>query len=44
MYWLNPREQDIHNYGWFTVEELKQWAENKGPVMMTKKQREQRHR
>tara|TARA_B100001778_G_scaffold330827_1_gene333971 strand:- start:2677 stop:3564 length:888 start_codon:yes stop_codon:yes gene_type:complete len=32
MFWLNPREQDIHNHGWFTVEELEQWIEGKGPV------------
>jgi hypothetical protein len=31
--WLNPMEQHIHNAGWFTIEELKQWAQNTGPVM-----------
>ncbi len=44
IYWLNPREQDIHNYGWWTVEDLKLWAQNKGPVMMTEKQRRERGR
>lgn len=33
--WLNPREQDIHDSGYFTVKELKQWAHNTGPVMMS---------
>jgi len=34
-YWLNPMEQKIHNYGWFTVEDLLLWAENKGPIPKT---------
>lgn len=25
-YWLNPMEQQIHNYGWFTPQELIDWA------------------
>ena len=33
MFWLNPMEQEIHNAGWFTVEQLDEWAQNKGPVM-----------
>lgn len=33
-YWLNPMEQDKNNYGWFTLEDLKLWAENKGPIPM----------
>lgn len=33
IYWLNPYEQKIHNYGWFTVEELELWTEDKGPIM-----------
>jgi len=31
--WLNPQAQHIHNYGWFTFDELRQWARNEGPVM-----------
>jgi hypothetical protein len=31
--WLNPSDQDIHNYGWYTIDELKQWANNKGPII-----------
>ena len=26
-YWLNPMEQQIHNYGWFTADELRAWAD-----------------
>jgi len=37
VYWLNPMEQNIHNSGWFTVEDLQLWAEDKGPVIKTKK-------
>lgn len=33
VYWLNPKTQDKINYGWFTVEELEQWIEGKGPVV-----------
>lgn len=33
MFYLNPQEQRIHASGWFTVEDLEQWAEGKGPVM-----------
>lgn len=31
-YWLNPMEQRHNNSGYFTVEELEQWIENKGPI------------
>jgi hypothetical protein len=36
MYWLNPMEQHINNSGWFTVEQLRDWAKGTGPVMMRK--------
>lgn len=32
IYWLNPHNQQDVNYGWFTVEELDQWIEGKGPI------------
>jgi hypothetical protein len=32
IFWLNPSDQKINNYGWFTVEELEEWLENKGPI------------
>ena len=35
IFFLNPWEQKINNSGWFTVEELKQWAKGKGPVLKT---------
>lgn len=35
MFWLNPMDQNLYNYGWFTVEQLKQWAKNEGPIMKT---------
>ncbi len=37
--WLNPREQDIHNYGYFTIEELRLWGDDKGPVMKSTSKR-----
>jgi hypothetical protein len=33
VYWLNPRDQERLNFGWFTVEELEQWIEGKGPIV-----------
>jgi len=37
IFWLNPMDQHIYNFGWFGVEELKQWANNEGPVIMKDK-------
>lgn len=31
-FWLNPREQDRNNFGWFTVEDLDAWIAGKGPI------------
>ena len=33
IYFLNPCEQHKYNHGWFTVEELQQWANNQGPII-----------
>ena len=33
IFWLNPTEQRIVNYGWFTVEELRMWIKGKGPIV-----------
>ena len=32
IFWLNPANQSQNNHGWFTVEELKQWPDGKGPI------------
>lgn len=32
VYWLNPRDQQKNNSGWFTVENLEAWIDNKGPI------------
>ena len=42
--WLNPRHQNEDNNGWFTIDELKQWAQGKGPVPMTDAQKRERNR
>jgi len=34
IYWLNPRDQQKNNSGWYTVEELDQWIKNEGPIPM----------
>ena len=36
IFWLNPYHQDIDNFGWFTVEDLKDWAKGKGKIPMKK--------
>ena len=38
-YWLNPREQQKNHYGWYTVEELEQWMEGKGPIIEKAKEK-----
>lgn len=35
-FWLNPSQQHIYEAGWFTLEELKQWANDEGPVIKKK--------
>src|SRR3546814_19195425 len=32
IFFLNPAQQDKNNHGWYTVEELEQWLDGKGPV------------
>ena len=36
LYWLNPKDQQNVNYGWFTLADLRLWAKNKGPIPMKK--------
>lgn len=42
IYWLNPAKQDRVNYGWFTVEQLEEWIEGKGPIPKTEAQQNKR--
>lgn len=39
IYWLNPRDQQNNNYGWFTVADLEAWIEGKGPIPKTELER-----
>jgi hypothetical protein len=39
MFWLNPMDQQDNNYGWFTVEELEQWIQGKGPIPKTQERK-----
>lgn len=36
IYWLNPQEQRENNSGWFTLADLKEWAEGTGKIPMKK--------
>lgn len=38
VFWLNPMEQHLYNYGNFSVDDLKLWAKNLGPIIMKKKE------
>lgn len=31
-FWLNPNDQHLNNFGWYTVEELEQWIKEEGPI------------
>lgn len=33
VYFLNPYDQQKYNHGWYTVEQLIQWTEEKGPII-----------
>ena len=33
---LNPLDQNIDNYGWFTLEDLIGWTEGIGPILKTR--------
>jgi len=33
-FFLNPCEQHLHNYGWFSLEDLQLWVQGKGPIVM----------
>lgn len=39
VFFLNPRDQQKYNSGWFTVEELDAWILGKGPVIKTDEQK-----
>lgn len=41
-FWLNPMHQQQDNYGYFTIENLLDWADNKGPIPMTLAQKKHR--
>jgi hypothetical protein len=38
MFFLNPREQSKYDGGWFTLDDLRLWAEDKGPVVKVKEE------
>lgn len=39
MFWLNPSKQDVYAAGWYTVEELQQWAKDQGPVFKANREK-----
>ena len=37
--WLNPQEQHDNNYGYFTIDDLKEWADGKGKIPKAKEKK-----
>lgn len=33
IFWLNPMEQHLYNFGWMTIQDLLDWTENKGKII-----------
>lgn len=33
-FWLNPSEQDIYRAGWFSIDDLIAWTQDRGPIMI----------
>lgn len=33
-FWLNPKDQELHSTGWFTIDELIAWGRDTGPIML----------
>lgn len=31
-WWLNPTDQKNNNFGWYNIDQLRQWASNTGPI------------
>lgn len=42
VFWLNPMNQDRTNFGWFKLDDLREWAEDKGRIPMTEEQKKKR--
>lgn len=32
-FWLNPKDHELYNTGWFSIDNLIAWARNSGPVV-----------
>jgi len=32
-FWLNPRDHELYNTGWFSIDDLVAWAGNTGPIL-----------
>lgn len=43
-FFLNPREQNDNNSGWFTAEDLRDWIDGKGPIPKTEEAERERAR
>jgi hypothetical protein len=33
-FWLNPHEQDIYRTGWFSIDDLIAWSQERGPIVV----------
>lgn len=37
VFYLNPADQHLHDCGWFSVDDLRLWAQGQGPVMLAQR-------
>lgn len=37
LWWLNPEQQHLYHAGWYTTEDLKKWADGKGPIVRSER-------
>ena len=36
-YFLNPKEQDIYQWGWYSLQDLLDWCKDEGKILKAKK-------
>ena len=37
-FWLNPANRNKHESGWYSLADLREWAQGRGPIIKTKEQ------
>lgn len=42
-FWLNPTDQESYQLGWYTIDELIAWTQERGPVLRSFEEEEEDH-